>query len=145
MEIHLQHLSTFYDPGGQFKRIGPLAVSLHEFSYQTGKSVEFTQSPGIETGRIPVRLLNHSPEAYVAVNRCTCQLGESCLPDASRREIDHTSQRLVIIRIQSQTEIGNGVLYLLALVERQTTVNPVRHIAFSQSLFQHTALGIGTI
>ena len=49
------------------------------------------------------------------------------------------------MRVHRQSEVGHGVLYLLALVEGQAAVDAVGHGAFPQRLLEDAALGVGAI
>ena len=67
------------------------------------------------------------------------------LPDSSCRVIDDTLEGNLIVRIHRQTEIGDDVLYLLALVERQSAINAVRDTLAAERFFKASALGVGAV
>src|ERR1700744_1867786 len=49
--------------------------------------------------------------------------------------IDHTLHRFLVIRVKSEPEIGDQVLYFLTLVKRQAAIYLIRYIQLTQSLF----------
>ena len=49
------------------------------------------------------------------------------------------------MRIHHHSKISNNVLDFLTLIERESPIDTVRHIAFTEHLFKHTALCIGAV
>ena len=72
-------------------------------------------------------------------------LGNSGVANATRRIVDDAAQRLLVVRIGHNSEIGNDILYLLALVKRQTAIYTIWNTVFTHLLFERTALCIGTV
>ena len=61
------------------------------------------------------------------------------------REVDDTLEGFFIIRIDRETEVGNYIFYFLALIERQSAVNAIRHAALAHGFLKDTALRVGAI
>ena len=54
-------------------------------------------------------------------------------------------QSLTVMRIYRQTEICNNVLYLLSLIEGQTSIYPVCYSTLTKSLFKDSTLRISSV
>ena len=67
------------------------------------------------------------------------------LADAACGEVDDTKQGLVVGRVDHQTEIGQRVLYLPALVERHAAIDAVGDTQLAELVFYHARLGIGAV
>ena len=65
--------------------------------------------------------------------------------NASCRIVDDATQGLLIVRIGHHTEVGNDILYLLALVEAQSSINPVGYAVLAHLLLKAAALGIRAV
>ena len=65
--------------------------------------------------------------------------------DASGRIVYDSFESLLIVLIADKTEIGNHILYLLALVERKSTEYTVREGALTESLLEYTRLRVSTV
>ena len=76
--------------------------------------------------------------------------------DATGRVVDDAAQRFVIVGVNDEPEVADGVFHLLALVERQTAVDAVgdsvAHVAVlvappavAQGFLQYARLDIGPI
>ena len=63
----------------------------------------------------------------------------------ARRQVNHPLERLVIQRIGTETEIRQGILDFLALVERRPAVNTVGYTVLAQLILEDTRLGISPI
>ena len=85
------------------------------------------------------------PEADIVIGGGSNNLAHRGIADAACRIIDNPLERLFVIGVDHQAEVGYDIFDLLALIEREAAVNLIRHAPFAQSLFEDTALGIGTI
>ena len=81
----------------------------------------------------------------VVLFRRFLQLLYAARADAARREIDDAQQRVVVIGVFHQAQIGQRVLDLLALVKTQPTVNAIRQSGGDQRVLQHPRLRVGTV
>ncbi len=61
------------------------------------------------------------------------------------RIVDNTLESLFIIGIHYQTEVSDDIFDFLTLIERQASINTVRHTAFAHGFLKDTALRIGTV
>ena len=86
--------------------------------------------------------LEHTPSVVVGRHD---QFVERRLSDAPRRVIDHTQERLLVLRIDSQAHVRQRVLDLLARIEGLPAPDAVRDIVPPQGVFDGTALGIGAV
>ncbi len=65
--------------------------------------------------------------------------------DSARRRIDHTQQGNIIVRINRQAGVGQGVLDFRALIERKAAEHPVTHAARAQGFLKGARLRIRAI
>ena len=63
----------------------------------------------------------------------------------THRIIDNSEQSFRIIFINQKSEIRQQILYFFSLIKRQPAIHSVRNIFPSQSIFEGSGLGIGTI
>ena len=131
-------------------------VELDKAIDKSGKSLEFGQCAAVDAQPIFLRGIYHLPQAHAVLGRAMRDFAHSGVADAAGGVVDDASQRLVIIGVDDEPEIADGVFYLLALVERQTAVDAVgdstAHVAvlvaapaIAQGFLEHTRLGIGAI
>ena len=78
-------------------------------------------------------------------NRRSRQGCHRCVTYAPCRLVHHPLERLVVVDIHSQFEIGHHILDLGSLKERITRIYHIRKIPFSESLLKSTRLCIGPI
>ena len=113
--------------------------------YQGLEGLQFRQR---SLGQIQVEhdgLLNDLPQTDLMLVGRLYNLAYRRIADATCRIVDDASQRLLVIGIDHHTEIGDDILYLLALIEAQSAINPIRDTVLAHLLFERTALRIGTI
>ena len=84
---------------------------------QFPESGQFLGRPAIDRQGVSNRVLKHLPKADGAVGSGCRHLGHRCLADATGGIIDNPLQRLLIVRVHQETEIGDHVFHLLALEE----------------------------
>ena len=88
---------------------------------------------------------HHFPQADPVCGGCGYNLIHRGLAYPSCRIIDDPFESLLVMGIYGQTAIGYHIFYFLSLVERKSSVNPIRHTPFAQSLFKSAALCVGTV
>ena len=88
---------------------------------------------------------HHFPQADPVCGSYGYNLIHRGLANPSCRIIDDPFESLLVVGIYGQTAIGYHIFYFLSLVERKSSVNPIRHTPFAQSLFKSTALRVGTV
>ena len=76
---------------------------------------------------------------------CSRDLIYRDISDTTLRIVDNSLQRLVIIRICHKAEIGYDVLYLLTLIEAESTINTIWYSGMQQLVLKETALSVRTI
>ena len=80
------------------------------------------------------------------MRRCRLQyLAHRCLSYSSCRIVDDALESFLVIGIHRQSEVGDDILYFLALIERQPTINAVRHCLLAKRILKHTALCIRAV
>ena len=57
----------------------------------------------------------------------------------------YSFESLLVILVTDESEVGNHILYLLALIERKPTEYTIRESTASESLLKHTRLGVGAV
>ena len=90
-------------------------------------------------------LLDHLPEADAISLRRLNDLRHSCIADASCGIVDDALEGLFVVRVGHQTEIGNHILDLLALVETQAAVDAIRNVIPTHLLLKATALRVRAV
>ena len=78
----------------------------------------------------------------------TCRLHDLThrrVADTSCRIVDDAAQRLLVVGICHNAEVGYHVLDFLALIEAQTAIDAVRNTVFAHLFLKGTALRVGTI
>ena len=136
-----------------------IAAALVEFDEavdESGESLELGQCTAVHVQPVLFGMVHHLPQAHAMFGSAMRDLAHSGVADAAGGVVDDASQRLIIIGVDDEPEIADGVFYLLALVERQAAVDAVRdsaaHVAvlvaaaaIAQGFLEHTRLGIGAI
>ena len=113
--------------------------------YQHLKRLQLCQCP---LGEIEVKhhwLLDDLPQTNPMYVGCLCYFCDSCISDTPGRIVDDSSQCLLIIRIRHHTEIGDDILYFLALIETQPPVYPIWNSILPHLFLKRTALCIRPI
>ena len=88
---------------------------------------------------------NDFPQTDLLAAGTIYHLIDSSSTNTASRIIDDTLESLLIIRISHQTEISNDILDFLALIETQSTINPVRDTLFTEFFLKTTTLRIRTV
>ena len=73
------------------------------------------------------------------------QLLDAARADAARGKVDDAQQRVVVVGVFHQAQIGQRVLDLLPLEEAQPAIHAVRQSGRHQRMFQHARLRIGAV
>ena len=73
------------------------------------------------------------------------ELRDGRLADAARGIIDDALERLLVVGVDDDAEVGDDVLHLLALVERLSAIDAIRDALLPQRLLKDARLGIGAI
>ena len=71
-----------------------------------------------------------------------CNLVDGGLTNAASRIIDDALERLLVGRIGDESQIADDILDLLALIERQATVDAIEDVAFAQGFLEGATLCI---
>ena len=79
---------------------------------------------------------NHRPKRGVALLRFVIQRLQRRIADSPRRHVDHPLDRRRVMRPHRQTQIGQNVLDLRALVELHAANHGVRHVRPQQLFFE---------
>ena len=113
--------------------------------YQRLKILQLSQSA---LGQIEIKhhwLLDDLPQAHTMQ---VCGLGNfsyRCISNTTCRIVDDSTQCLLVIRISYHTEIGNDILYFLALVETQPSIYSIRYTVLTHLFLKGTALCIRSV
>ena len=73
------------------------------------------------------------------------QFFDCCITDSTSRIIDNPNQGFFIFWIDNQSQITQNILDFFSLVKRQTSINSIWNIAFSQCILHCSRLCIGSI
>ncbi len=73
------------------------------------------------------------------------QLLDAARADAARGKVDDAQQRVVVVGVLHQAQIGERMLDLLPLEEAQAAVHAIGKPGRHQRVFQHARLGVGTV
>ena len=90
---------------------------LNKGSHQRTESLQLRRSSLVQFHSVCKRLFQHRPQTHPATGCRLRNLAQRRSPDTTGRIIDDPFQRLLIMRIHCQTEIGKHILYLLTLIE----------------------------
>ena len=90
-------------------------IQAVELRYKFTETVKFLLGTvvDIQVGRV----IQHPPYAYPTLDCGVDKLFDCGVADSSCRIVDDTTQGFVIIRIGGETEICDGILHLLSLIE----------------------------
>jgi len=117
----------------------------HELLYQRPETLQLR----VRTFIYNKPVLQRSTQCLPKAHSCTCSrindFAHRGVSYATGRIVDDALQCLFVVRVHRQAEVGDNVLYLLALVERNASVDATRDGAFAQGLFKDTALCIGAV
>ena len=59
--------------------------------------------------------------------------------------VDDALEGLLVVRVYGQSEVRNHILHLLALVERESTIDAVGNAILAQRLLEDTRLSVGAV
>ena len=76
---------------------------------------------------------------------CADDFLHRCVADASGWVVDDASQGLLVVGVGDGAEIGDDVLDLLALIERQAAVDAVGDVVLAHLFLEAAALGVGAV
>ena len=110
-----------------------------------GKELQFGERGLRHIERWLHRVGNDAPETGLALHCSLLHLLQGLVTDATRREVYYTFEGLLIVAVAYQAEIGNHILNLLALIEREATEDAVGIGAFPERLLEYTRLRIGAV
>ena len=74
-----------------------------------------------------------------------CNLVDGGLANAASRIIDDALECLLVGRIGNESQIADDILDLLALIERQASVDAIEDVALAQRFLERAALCIGAV
>ena len=74
-----------------------------------------------------------------------CNLVDGGLANAASRIIDYALKCLLVGRIGYESQIADDILDLLALIERQASVDAIEDVAFAQGFLEGATLCIGAV
>ena len=113
--------------------------------YQHPKRLQLCICP---LGQLQVKhhwLLDDLPQTNSMSVGCLCYFGNCCISYTPGRIVDDSSQCLLIIRIRHHTEIGDDILYFLALIETQPSVYSIWNTILAHLFLKRTALCIRSV
>ena len=113
--------------------------------YKFAECLQLSHRTFIEVQAIRQRLTKHGPQTYIVPGGGSNDFSHCRISDTPCRIIDNTFESLFIIGIHYQTEVSDNIFDFLALIERQASINTVRHTAFAHGFLKDTALCIGTV
>ena len=113
--------------------------------YQLAEALQLGMRAFVNLEPVCQRLAHNLPKAHPMSRGGQYDFSHGSLADSARRVVDHPLKRLLIVRVHHQTEVSYHILYLFALIERESPVNLIRYASLPQRLFKDTALGIRAI
>ena len=102
-----------------------LLVEFDEPFHQGGEALKFGERAAVHVQSVLFSIVHHLPHAHAVLVGAMCDFAHGGVADAAGGVVDDTAQRLVIVGVDDEPEIADGVFYLLALVERQAAVDAV--------------------
>ena len=141
---------------GHRQRVAAVLVQFNEPFHQRDEAFQFGHGTAVHVQPVWFWIVDDLPQAYAILRGAVGDFSYCGIADAARRVVDHTSQRLVIIGVDDQAQVADGIFHFLALVERQAAVdaigNRASHVAMlvatttvTQGFLQYARLGIGAI
>ena len=73
------------------------------------------------------------------------ELRDGRLADAARGIINDALERLLVVGVDDDAEVGDDVLHLLTLVERLSAIDAICNALLPQRLLKDARLGVGAI
>ena len=122
-------------------RLGPLHPSFH----QLAEGIQLVERSLVDVQLEHGRLSDDGPQAHAMQVGSIHNLAYRRIADASCRIVDDALQRLLVIRIGHQPEVGDDVLDFLALVEAQSAVDAVGNVLLAHVFLKRAALRIGAV
>ena len=119
--------------------------TLRETLYHRCKSLQLGKRTLGNIDRLLKRVGNNTPETLGAFYRSIFYFLQRLISYSTCREVDYTLESLFVVLVTYKTEIGNYILYLLALIERQATIYAVWEATFPECLLKDTRLCIGAV
>ena len=119
--------------------------SLYPALYQLSEVLQLSHRALAHVHGEQPRLLYHLPQAHSV---CLCRLyylSHRSVAYSSRRVVYYALKRLLVVRVRYQSEVSYHVLYLLALVEAQSSVYPVRYTILAHLLLKASALRVSAV
>ena len=113
--------------------------------YHLGETNQFLQS---RSRHIQFRLFcmaNHIHHRVAHLTTCFTNFRYCRLANTAQWIVDHARKGLIIMGINRQSEISNGIFNLFTLVETHTTINPVWNTQVTQLILYHTRLSIRAV
>ena len=113
-------------------------LGLHDFDEVVHHRCEVGETFACRSGKARLEGILHDLK-HGEVMRCRIlrDLAEGGIPYPTRRVVDDADKGLVVLRIGGETEVTDGVLDLLALVEGCATVDAVWDIEMPQLVLKH--------
>ena len=141
---------------GHCQGVTAALIQFYQTVDQSGEALQFGQGASVDVQLILLWVGHHLPHAHPILGGAVVDLAHSRVADAAGRVVDDTPDSLVVIGIDNEPEIADGVFHLLALVERQAAIdavgNRVAHITVliaastvAQGLLEDTGLSIGAV
>ena len=98
---------------------------LDEAVHEVVETIQFGKRALVDGKVIFGRVANHGPQTHATVRCGGHNLAHGGVANAACRIVDDTLEGLLIVGIDGQTEVGDDILDLLALVERQAAIDAV--------------------
>ena len=128
----------------QFVGVGVVSL-CDELFYESLKNKYLTKRTLVYIQLILVGIRYDIPRTYTR-HVCTGEnLRDGGISYSTSGIVDDAAECFFVRRIDNNAEVSNDVLYLLALVETQSTINTIRNVLLAHRLLEGTALGIGAI
>ena len=141
---------------GHVKGVVAVAVELDEAFHECGETLQLGHGAAVHVEAVLFRIVDDLPQADPILGGGRVILDHSGIADAACRIVDDAPQGLVIVGVDDEPQVADGIFHLLALIERQTAIDAVgdsaAHVAVlvaaaavAQGFLQYTRLGVGAV
>ena len=129
---------------GELKRIHLLHL-LCELLNLLGECLQFTSCGCGYLCGIHLRRLHYAQHRYTLAQSCLTHPRNARIAYAAFGYVHYSLQRLIVAAVCRQTEVCNGILYFLALIERHSAINAVRDTEFAHLFLKVSALCVRAV
>ena len=153
---HALDLGAANGLGSHCQRVFPVLIELNQAVHQGREAFQLGHGAAVHVQAILLGMVHHLPHAHAVHAGAVGDFAHGGVADAAGGVVDDASHGLVIVGIDDEPEVADGVFHLLALIERQPAVDAVgdgvAHVAVlvaaaavAQRLLEHTRLGVGAV